>query len=65
MASKTKKVPVCVYWDPEFGVYRLYRADWSSGMRGYVESAYLGSVPPEDLERVMARFGYVRVGCAA
>jgi hypothetical protein len=65
MASRAKRTPVCIYWDADFGVYRIYLGDWSNGMRGYVASAYLGSVPPGDLGRVMARFGYVRVGCVA
>jgi hypothetical protein len=65
MASRAKRTPICVYWDADFGVYRMYLAVWSNGMRGYVAASYLGSVMPGDFGRVMARFNYVRVGCAA
>jgi hypothetical protein len=63
--GKGKKTPICIYWDADVGVYRLYLADWSPSMRGYFASTYLGSVSPDDLRRVMALFGYVRVGCVA
>jgi len=63
--NKTSRTPVCVYWDPDVGVYRIYLADWSPSMRGHVATTYLGSADPDMLAKVMARFGYVRVGCVA
>ena len=56
-----KKTPVCVYWDPDVGVYRIYLARRVRGI-GWIEDSYLGSAKNvAELIRIMSIFNYIKV----
>ena len=59
--QKQKRTPVCVYWDPDAGMYRIYLARRVRGI-GWIEDAYLGSARNvAELIRIMSIFNYVKV----
>ena len=56
-ASK-RKTPVCVYWDADTSLYRIYLAEYVRG-EGWMERTYLGSARSlEELRDIFVRFGY-------
>ena len=59
--QKQKRTPVCVYWDPDVGVYRIYLAEYVRGI-GWIDRTYLGSAKNiTELIRIMSIFNYVKV----
>jgi len=62
--QKQKRTPVCVYWDPDVGVYRIYLAEYVRGI-GWIDRTYLGAARSlKELREIMRRFNYVSM-CGA
>ena len=56
-----KKVPVCVYWNPDKFGYEIYMAEYIRNI-GWIETMYLGFARDlKELREIMKRFGYIPV----
>jgi len=57
--NQTRKIPVCVYWDPDVQAYRIYLAKYTRNV-GWIDDTYLGAARSlKELREIMRRFNYV------
>ena len=59
--NQTRRIQVCVYWDPDVQAYRIYLAEYVRGI-GWIDRTYLGSAKNiTELIYIMSIFNYVKV----
>ena len=57
-AAGRKKTPVCIFWDSDALLYRIYLAEYVRGL-GWLDDTYLGSARDlRDLREILLRFNY-------